>query len=223
MQDELGSGRRSRIGLIVATIVAIAAPALGAQMPGTPILQNAWASPGLVGAIDYGGGEGSVYAGAVSWASATARFQLSGGIGVRSLSGGGGSKSVYGVRAAVPLGGAASPIGFGLFAGVGGGQNAAGGSAASTTEIPVGLAIGWRRALGGSHGVSLYATPSYVYFSGGDKPGGVMRAGVGVDVGLTKMLGATVGAEFGGTRAATLGGPTGTLWGVGVSYAFGRR
>lgn len=213
--------RRSYCWLIV--IAAVTATDSAAQMPGTPILQNAWASPGLVGAIDYGGGDGSVYAGAVSWASATARLQLSGGLGVRSRTGGGGSKSVYGVRVALPLGGATSPIGFGLFAGVGGGQNAAADSAASTTEIPVGAAIGWRQAVGASHGISLYATPSYVYFSGGDKPGGVMRAGVGVDVGITKMLGATVGAEFGGTRSSVVGGPSGTRWGVGVSYAFGRR
>ena len=223
MQEEFGGVRRSKFGRIVAMTATFVASTLGAQMPGAPVLQNAWASPGLVGAIDYGGGDGSVYAGAVSWASATARLQLSGGIGVRSRSGGAGSKSVYGVRAALPLGGAASPIGFGLFAGVGGGQNAAADSAASTTEIPIGVAIGWRRAVGSSHGFSLYATPSYVYFSGGDKPGGVMRVGIGVDIGLTKMLGATVGAEFGGTRSASIGGPTGTLWGVGLSYAFGRR
>jgi hypothetical protein len=204
-------------------IAVLATSSMSAQMPGSPVLQNAWAAPGLVGAVNYGGGDGSVYAAAVSWAPPSARLQLSGGLGVRSLSGGGGSKSVYGVRAALPLGGTASTIGFGAFAGVGGGQTAQSDTTSSSTEIPLGLAIGWRHALGGSHGFSLYATPSYIYFTGGSKAGGIARAGVGVDIGITNSLGATVGAEFGATRAPGLGGPTGTLFGIGVSYAFGRQ
>jgi len=32
-----------------------------------------------------------------------------------------------------------------------------------------------------------------------------------------------LGVDFGGTRAAALGGPSGVLYGVGVSYAFKRR
>lgn len=220
MQDKLGGVWRGGIVTVIATLAAATA---AAQMPGVPVLQNAWASPGLVAAVNYGGGDGSVYAGAVSWASATARFQLSAGIGARSPSGGGGSKSVYGVRAAIPLGGATSPIGFGVFAGVGGGQAATGDTVSSNTQIPVGAAIGWRHAIGASHGLSLYATPSYVYLTGGTKAGGVARVGLGVDLGITKSLGATVGADFGGTRATGLGGPTGTLYGIGVSYALGRR
>jgi len=209
-------------GRLAATIVTLVASSLGAQMPGAPILQNAWASPGVVGAIDYGGGNGSVYAGALAWASATARFQLSGGFGARSQSGTG-SNTVYGVRAAMPFGGAASPIGFGAFAGVGGGKTNKADSAASNTQVPVGVAVGWRRAVGASHGFSVYASPAYVFLTGGKKGGGVFRSGVGVDLGITRALGATVGAEFGAKRAAGLGGPTGTLWGIGVSYAFGKR
>ena len=223
MQVELGKTRRCRVGFAVAALATGAASVLSAQMPGTPTLQNAWASPGLVGAANYSGGDGSVYAAAVAWAPATARFQLSGGIGARSLSGGGGSKSVYGVRAAIPLGGATSAIGFGVFAGVGGGQTATGDTVSSNTQIPIGAAVGWRHAIGATHGFSVYATPTYLYLTGGTKAGGLARAGVGVDLGLTKSIGATVGAEFGGTRASGLGGPTGTLYGIGVSYAFGRR
>jgi hypothetical protein len=223
MQEEFGGVRRSRIGRAVVATASLIASALGAQMPGAPVLQNAWASPGLVGAINYGGGDGSVYAGAASWASSNARFQLSGGFGARSPAGGGGSKSVYGFRAAIPFGGATSAVGFGAFAGIGGGQTSKGDTISSNTEIPVGVAVGWRRAVGASHGVSIYATPSYVYFSGGTNAGGVARAGVGVDLGITKSLGATAGAEFGGTRAKGQGGPTGTLYGIGLSYAFGRR
>lgn len=222
MQEEFGGVRRPMAGRLVGVIATLVATSLGAQMPGAPILQNAWASPGVVGAIDYGGGKGSVYAGALAWASATARFQLSGGFGVRSQSGVG-SNSVYGVRAAMPFGGAASPIGFGAFAGVGGGKTNKADSTASDTQVPVGVAVGWRRAVGASHGFSVYASPAYVFLTGGSKSGRVFRTGLGVDLGITKALGATVGAEVGAKRAAGLGGPTGTLWGVGVSYAFGKR
>jgi hypothetical protein len=39
-----------------------------AQMPGAPILQNAWASPGIVVAFNFAGGsEGPVYSAAASW------------------------------------------------------------------------------------------------------------------------------------------------------------
>jgi hypothetical protein len=223
MQAQYGKIRRLKIGRWVAMTATVTASTLGAQMPGAPILQNAWAAPGVVAAVDYAGGDGSLYAGAVSWGSATGRFQLSGGLGVRSQSGSTGSNSVYGVRAALPLGGATSPIGFGAFAGVGGGKLPKADSTASNTQVPVGVAVGWRRAVGASHGFSLYATPSYVFLTGGSKSGGVVRTGVGVDFGITKALGATVGAEFGASRAKGEGGPTGTLYGVGVSYALGRR
>jgi hypothetical protein len=85
------------------------------------------------------------------------------------------------------------------------------------------VAIGWRRAIGGSHGLSVYATPNYVFFSGGSKTGGLFRAGIGADVGITGSLGVTGGAEFGGTRGRAVGGPSGVLYGVGVSYAFRRQ
>ena len=43
----------------------------GAQMPGAPILQNVWSTPGAVGSINVGGGGGTtVYAGALSWTPA---------------------------------------------------------------------------------------------------------------------------------------------------------
>jgi hypothetical protein len=222
MQVELGEVWRSKINLVVAAVAMLAASTVAAQMPGAPILQNAWASPGLVGAVNFAGGDGSVYAGAIAWATPTARFQFSGGIGVRSQSGIG-SNSVYGVRAAMPFGSATGAIGFGAFAGVGGGKTPNADSTASNTQVPVGVAVGWRHALGASHGVSVYATPAYVFLTGGTKSGGVVRSGVGVDLGITRSIGATVGAEFGGTRAKGQGGPTGTLYGVGVSYAFGKR
>lgn len=232
----------------VAAVVAVMAAAGDAQLPGLPVLQNAWATPGMVGGLDVGGGpDGSVYAAAVSWTPINGHFQVSGGGGFRSRTGVR-SAGAYGVRAAVPFGGASSAVGFAAFAGIGGGnggtthtvcntmvtptppgcaQVSPSGTVDSTAtgvEIPVGVGIGWRHALGiGGHGIAVYATPSYVFFSGGGKQNGVIRASFAADGGITPALGATLGVEFGGSRARGLGGPSGVLYGVGVSYAFGRR
>lgn len=203
-----------------------------AQLPNAPILQNVWANPGMVGAFNMGGGSGgSVYAGAASWTPSSGRFQVSGGLGAQVLTNSGGSNFAYGARLALPLGGAGSSFGFGAFAGVGGGgakrtvvDSITGDTIASnatTTLIPVGGSVGWRHAIGSSHGFSLYATPSYVFLTGGGSSGGIFRAAVGGDLGITQSIGLTGGVEFGQTRSS-LGGPSGTMYGLGVSYAFGR-
>lgn len=210
--------------LAVAILLTCSATMSSAQMPGAPVLQNAWAAPGIVGAIDVSGGsDGSIYAAAASWAPASARFQLSGGLGIRSRAGSG-SKGVYGVRAAIPFGGTAGAFGFGAFAGIGGESSSSGAadSAATTTIIPVGIALGWRHALG-ARGFSVYATPSYLFLGGGSSNGGLVRTAIGIDVGVSKTLGVTAGVDFGQSRVRAEGGPTGTSYGLGVSYAVGRR
>ncbi len=210
-----------------AIFIASLATMARAQLPGAPVLQNAWATPGVVGAINVGGGsDGTVYAAAGSWTPSSGRFQLSGGAGSLSRTGAG-SRGVYGVRLAVPvMGGPTSSIGFAAFAGAGGGGGTRKGpsdSTASTAQIPIGAAIAWRRAVGSSRGFSVYASPSYTFLSGGSKTGGLVRAAVAADVGITSSLGVTAGIEFGQTRARALGGPSGTLYGLGVAYAFGHR
>ena len=215
-----------------------AAASAGAQMPGAPILQNAWATPGIVVAANYGGSsDGSVFAGAAGWAPGGARFQVSGGVGYQSQTGGSG-RTVYGARVAVPfLGGASSTFGLAGFAGIGGGPSkttssvmtlpsgivVAGDSTTFSTEIPVGVAVGWRHAIGGSHGFSLYATPAYVQYAGGSKSSGTFRAAIGGDFGVTSSLGVTAGIDFGSKRPRGFGGPTASQFGAGVSYALGRR
>jgi hypothetical protein len=87
----------------------------------------------------------------------------------------------------------------------------------------VGAAVGWRHAIGAARGFSVFGTPAYVFETGGGSSKGLFRVGVGADFGITSSLGATVGGEFGATRARALGGPSGSLFGVGVSYAFGKR
>jgi hypothetical protein len=223
----LSTSARRWLWMIRAAAVAalFLATSAGGQMPDAPVLQNAWSTPGLVGAVDVGGGSGgTAYAGALSF-TAGARLQFSGGIGYQTRTGMS-ARTVYGVRAAMPFGGPTSSFGIAPFAGVGGGssaQSVAADSVVSTTQVPIGLALGWRRAIGATHGVSLYTSPSYVLYSGGSKSGGLVRIGLGADVGLTNNMGITVGTELGQTRPRGVGGPSGVLFGLGVSYAFGRR
>lgn len=256
--------RRDRRALWMLRIAAIAAvivsASLEAQMPGAPVLQNVWATPNVVGAVNVGGGsDGTVYAAAGAWTPGAGHFQLSGGLGFASRAGRS-SRAAYGARVAIPLGGASSSFGFAGFAGIGGGAGGAGccgnkvavpppgpgsfaDTTASTLQIPIGASVGWRKAIGSSHGVSVYASPYYEFFNSaswtattieglsgtttvspaGSKTGGVVRVGLGADFGITTSLGATVGVDFGGTRARAFGGPSGSLYGVGVSYVFGRR
>ena len=236
--DDSGSRRGDRTVLwtlrIVGLAATIAAASADAQMPNTPVLQNAWGTPGLVGALNItGGGDGSTYAAAGSWTPANNRFQFSGGLGYQTRTGNG-SSLAYGARVAMPFGGATSAFGFAAFAGIGGGgsQTKRSGpalpdslvdSTMSTAQIPVGVGIGWRRAFGGARGLSLYATPSYVFYTGGRSSGGLFRTSIAVDFGITQRIGATGGIEFGATRGRGVGGPSGTLYGIGVSYALGRR
>ena len=206
------------------SLAAFSATVATAQMPGAPVLQNAWVTPGGVGAVNFASGnEGTVLAAAASWSAASGRFGLSGGFGSRHVTSIG-SRSVYGVRLAIPFGGQASNLGFAVFAGAGGtsGTTAAD-STHSKSEVPVGASIGWRRALGATRGLSIYASPSYLFLSGGAKSGGLVRGAAGVDVGLSKSLGLTAGADFGQTRSKALGGPNGAVFGVGLAYAFGHR
>jgi hypothetical protein len=236
---------------ILAVLAVVVAASAGAQMPGAPLLQNVWSTPGSVAALNVGGGGGwTVYAGAVSWAPGFGHVQLSGGAGFANGIGTG-THGAYGLRVAAPFGGDSTTLGFAAFAGVGGGSSqhtytpvsctlvipnclvvtptvARSGlvifdTTTSSTVIPIGASIGWRRGIGASQGVSVYASPAFVYYAGGTHSDGLMRVGIGVDGGISSTLGITGGFEFGGTRSKALGGPSGVVYGLGVAYAFGRR
>jgi hypothetical protein len=123
-----------RSGTIAGAVAVVLSAPITAQMPSAPILQDAWATSGFVGAVNLGGGsDGSVYAGAVSWTPGSGRFELSGGLGFQSRSGLS-SRTVYGLRAAVPFGGASSTFGFAAFAGLGGGSGGRSTAADSATN-----------------------------------------------------------------------------------------
>ena len=222
----LHSCPRRLSSLIATSLLLFAATEASGQMPGAPVLQNAWTLPGIVAAFNYGGSsDGSVFAAAAAWTPASGHYQLSGGAGGRSVTDAG-SSFAYGIRLAVPIYGAASAFGFGAFAGVGGsstGNTAFSDSTASTTQIPVGATIGWRRTIGATRGVSIYGTPAFVYQFGGSESAGLFRMGVGLDVGLSSAFGITAGADFGSTRPRGFGGPSGAQFGIGVSYAIRHR
>jgi hypothetical protein len=209
---------KSRMWVVLASALPAAATA---QMPGAPVLQNAWASPGTVLAVDFaGGGGGSVYAGAVAWAPGGGRFQFSAGAGSQSVTGGS-SRVVYGARLALPvmqaMGGKLGVAGFG---GIGGGSTKAANlvdSAQAKLVVPAGAAIGYRQAIGtAGRGFSAYLSPHYQYRSrdAGNMSG--FRVGYGVDAGISSRFGLTAGGESGSGSAG------GTTWGIALSMKLGR-
>lgn len=200
------------------SVVTVTAATAVAQMPGAPVLQNAWAAPGMVVALDIGGGSGTMYGGAVGWAPSSGRFQLSGGAGAQSPKGGT-SRLVYGVRAAFPIMQMMSgKLGIGGFIGAGGGAAKAGDTTSSKGIIPAGVAIGYRQAIGtAGRGISAYVDPNYQYHSGASTKKGYFRVGGGLDVGVSARFGVTLGFESGAAAKAGEVGPPGSLYGVGVS------
>ena len=156
----------------VLTVLATASTLLGtssrsrAQMPGTPVLQNAFANPGITGALDVASlGGASSYAAAGAW------------------------KGFLAVSAGATLG----------------------------------ATLAYRLGFGGSHGVSLYGSPVYeaVTRGGGAGSANVFRGAVGMDIGITSAIGATLGIEFGGKNDPESGKPSGTAFGAALSYVIG--
>lgn len=221
-----------RLWIVVCGLGTWAASA-AAQVPGSPVLQNAFANPGLALAANFATGSGqSFYGGAAAWGfggpgvgggGLTSRLQLSGAAGVNRASNS--SRGAYGARVAVAVWSSASgALGVGAFAGVGGGPRTRVNGVVTNPallSIPAGLSVGYRRAVG-SRGVSLYASPFYRWTrsdSGVVNSSGTVRVSFGLDVGLSPWLGVTLGGELGGR---TLGGSAGAF-GAAVSFVTGRR
>ncbi len=213
--------------LTLAGILTCVAAAAGAQMPGLPVLQNAFANPGLTAAANFGSGNRvASYAVSAGWVPGNGRLQFSGGLGLHtardSTSRGSGTGLAYGARAMMPLM-TFSEGSFGVagFAGLGGAIR----SGARSMRIPVGGAVGWRKAIGETRGVSLHAAPMVVFSSGqGVTAKTLVRFGTGADLGITPSIGVTVGVE-GGQGVKLPDGTTDrqSLAGIGVSYVLGRR
>ena len=211
--------------LCLTTCISLAALRnVNAQLPGIPVIQNAFANPGLTIAVNYGqGDESKAYAGALAWAPASARFQVTGGFGAFEPDGADRS-SAWGARAAVPITQTmmAGKLGIGVFAGVGGASQ----DDVSLLHVPAGASVSWRTRLGDRRGISIYAAPFYswtrVSFDDESQSKGLIRASFGVDVAVVPSLGITLGYELGQNADEGEPGATGGTFGVGVSYALRR-
>ncbi len=215
--------RVARLAAVLGAILFAASGAL-AQMPGVPVLQNAFANPGLTIAINYGSGDDlRAYAGAVAWAPTSTRFQVTGGFGAINPDPGD-RATAWGARAAVPVTQslAAGKLGIGVFAGVGGASQ----DDVSLLHVPAGASVAWRMRLGDRRGVSIYAAPFYSWtrtaLEDESNSTGLFRASFGLDITVVSSLGLTVGYELGQTADEGEPGPTGGVFGVGVSYALRR-
>ncbi|MEJ7810283.1 MAG: hypothetical protein WKG32_07700 [Gemmatimonadaceae bacterium] len=213
--------------VIVLAATLLAAPALAhAQMLGTPVLQNAWANPGITVAANVASGDGTrTYGGAGAWAPSSMRFQVSAGAGLLDPETELADNTVtFGARAMAPLPllNREGALGVAAFAGVGGASS----DGVSYLSIPFGVALGYRRALGATRGVSAYVAPFYAITrasaDSASASGNLFRVSGGVDVTLFGSLGLTLGYEGGATAAEGDPGPTGGVFGVGVSYALRR-
>jgi hypothetical protein len=201
-------------------------------MPGLPVLQNAWANPGLTAAVNAGGGDNATAAAlAAAWAPGGGRFQLSAGLGTRRPKEGTAGPA-FGARVAVPaFSFAGGRIGVAGFAGAGGVREKIdlnpGEETINTIHVPVGLGLGYRHPFGAIRGMSVYVVPFYSYWrsevAGQSVTGGAFRAAAGVDVGLSRRIGISAGVEGGARAAEAKPGPGGVTFAGGVSYAFGRR
>jgi len=212
--------------LTAAFATAATAAIAAAQVPGAPVLQNAFANPGIAVAANFAGGSGaSFYGAAAAWGLWNGRFQVSGAAGVSRSNGS--SRGAYGGRAAMSLWSTSSgALGVGAFAGVGGSPSTKVDGVVNNpavTYVPAGVTVGYRHALG-SHGFAAYASPLYRWTHANFGPtttsNGSFRVATGVDIGLSTSLGLTVGGEFGGNTAD---GKSSGLFGAAVSFVPGRR
>lgn len=208
---------------VAASIIALNASHAGAQLPGVPVLQNAFANAGLAIAVNYGHAEESqAYAGAIGWAPGSARFQVTGGFGIIDPDIGS-RLSAWGARVSAPITSMMEgKFGIGAFAGVGGASR----DSVSMLHVPAGASVSYRARLGERRGISFYATPFYswtrVKFDDVSDNAGLVRVSVGVDLAIVPSLGITAGYEFGQTADETEPGATGGVFGVGITYAFRR-
>jgi hypothetical protein len=217
----------SALGRLLAPVVClaatVAAPALArAQAPGLPVLQDAFYSRGFAVGLNAAGGGGSTVAAAVSYSPLAGTLQLVAGAG--SMRASGSSATTYGGRISYRFRsfGAERQIATAIFVGAGRATR----SDTTVGRAPVGLSVGYRRALGETRTLALYAAPYYdatrVSVKGQTKSvkGARFRSGVGVDVALTESIGAGLGVDVGGTGETGTLLPAGTQFGAGISYRF---
>lgn len=210
-------------------IVALGLPPVAAgQAPGIPVLQNAFANPGLAVAANFGGGGGESFLGAAAgWGLGGGRLQLSGAAGASRVNGA--VRGAYGGRLAASVWtSSGGSLGVGAFGGLGGAPRTR--TAGTITNpalaiLPVGVTVGYRRPMGNSRGISAYASPFYRWVratSDTVSSSGAMRVSLGVDFAFSPAFGATIGAELGQSAGGARRSGSGTFGGA-ISFVPGRR
>jgi hypothetical protein len=217
-------------GVFAAAIICFSAP-LAAQVPGAPVLQNAFSNAGLAFAANVGGGSGQSYFGlAAAWGlGSDGRFSVSGAAGAQRANDA--TRGAYGARASMRIwSSAGGSLGAGAFAGVGGAPSTSTDGIEtnpSVMMIPAGVSIGYRRPMGTRRGISGYVSPFYRWVrlgSGTVVSSGSVRVSGGVDFSFSPSLGITVGGEFGGAGKSAAGSnrSSGAI-GAAVSFVPGGR
>ena len=206
------------IGLLFVLWLAFA-PVARAQMLGAPVLQNAFTNRGITLGADFGAGDGArSYGGAIAWSPASTKYQLSAGVAFLDRDNASGT-ATYGARLMVPVLNHRSAFGVSPFVGVGGASF----EGITDWQIPLGVSAGYRRAIGNGHGISAYVSPFYTWARVRSHEvtdtHGLFRVSIGVDAAVMPSLGVTVGFETGATAGEGEPGATGSIFGLGVSYA----
>lgn len=215
---------RRLLAATVALLAPLAPRAAAAQLPGAPVLQNAFSNPGLTVAGNYAGGDGTtLLAAAVAYAPGAGRFQFSGGVGRLATEDGEDDRSAtaWGGRLAIPVFSFATGRGgIALFGGFG----AASVDTVRQVQVPGGIGAGWRMGLGATRALSIYGTGTYLWArrTVGDveESAGRIRFAAAADVTVIRNLGLTVGFEGGANAKEGKPGPRGSIVAVGVSWAF---
>lgn len=216
---------RRRVALAIAVLAPLAPRVAAAQLPGAPVLQNAFANPGVTVAGNYAGGEGTtLLAAALAYAPGAGRFQLSGGVGRLTMDGSDDESvtgTAWGARLGFPVFSFATGRGgISLF----GGAGAATLDTVKVLQLPAGIGAGWRMGLGATRALSVYTTGTYLWarntVSDSSKSAGRIRVAAAVDVTVIRNLGLTLGFEGGANADEGKPGPEGSIFGVGLSWAF---
>ena len=211
--------RIALMGVALGVSLAVA-PAVRAQMLGAPVLQNAFTNRGFTVGADFGAGDGArTYGGAMAWSPVNLKFQLSVGVGYLDQSNESGT-ATYGARLMVPVLNHRSAFGVSPFVGMGGANF----SGINDWQIPLGITGGYRRAIGtAGRGISAYVSPFYTWARvrshGATDTHGLFRVSAGVDAAVLPSVGVTIGFETGAKAGEGEPGATGSIFGLGVSYA----
>jgi hypothetical protein len=207
-----------------AVLTVLLASVSRAQVPGAPVLQNAFVNPGLAFAANVGG---QGYFGlAAAWGLSGGKLQVSGAAGAQRARGA--TRGAYGGRAAYAVWSSASgAFGGAAFAGFGGAPSKSVNGLVTNpaiTSVPAGVSVAYRRAIG-SRGISAHLAPFYAWTradSGGTTvSSSAFRISGGLDFAVTQSIGVTVGAETGAGKSGSSG--RGGIFGAAITFVPGRR